>query len=95
MSLLQLVAKWQGQAEGERAARSVLRLLSAVSLAARGGSCFPVVGPRAQQKRRSVALVRSKLLASIDAPPTDTAYPQARSAVAAVTRRRTRSSPVY
>jgi GT2 family glycosyltransferase len=88
MSLVQLATKWQGRVEGERAARALLRLLRAISLLGGAGSYLPLVGARAERKSYSAELVRLDLLAGIDAPPRACAYRQARSAIAAATRRR-------
>lgn len=86
LSLLELVAKWHGQQEGERAARAVLRMLDAISTIAQIVGTLPLLGQRAIAKAQSAALVRSALLACVNTPPVATTYPRARVAIAAVTQ---------
>jgi N-acetylglucosaminyl-diphospho-decaprenol L-rhamnosyltransferase len=83
MSLIELVAKRStGHRDAARVARSALRLLSLIATTGRYLGRLPVIGRRAQSKRVEAELVRSKLLASVDAPPVDTVYAQARAAIA-------------
>lgn len=86
LSFLELVAKWRGQRNGERAARAALRLLQGVSTLARCAAVLPIVGPRATRKQQSAAIVRSTLLRCTHVPPAAGAYPRARASVAAATR---------
>jgi hypothetical protein len=86
LSFLELVAKRSGHQDGERAARSVLRVLTGVSVVARLAAVLPVIGRRAAVKARSAAIIRSSLLECIGTPPVAGAYPRARASLAAIMR---------
>jgi hypothetical protein len=84
LSLMELVSKWRGCAEAERAARSTLRQLSAVSVLGQVAARLPVVGAHAKAKSRSAALVKSMLLAEVASVPANGVYARARAAFVAV-----------
>jgi N-acetylglucosaminyl-diphospho-decaprenol L-rhamnosyltransferase len=83
LSLVELVAKWYGQREAERLARTTLRLLGSIITLGRWAGRLPILAQRAGRKCGEVELVRLLLMASVDEPPTIRAYSQARSAIAA------------
>jgi N-acetylglucosaminyl-diphospho-decaprenol L-rhamnosyltransferase len=82
LSLIELVGKRHGLRETRQAARAVLGSLTVVRLAGRAAAVLPVVGPRARVKAGRAAHVRASILACVDAPPADGAYPLARAVVA-------------
>lgn len=86
LSFVEVIAKWNGPRNGERAARAALRALDAVSTVAAVVGVIPFAGKRAAVKAQSAAIVRSTLLECVQSPPTAGAYPRARAAVAAVAR---------
>lgn len=85
LSLLQLVAKWHGQEEAERAAKAILRLLAIISGSGRLARWLPLIGSRASRKSCSADLIRAGLSESDDTLPTDSVYTIGRAALVAVT----------
>jgi len=86
LSLLQLVAKWRGEREAERAAKTALRLLAIISAVGRLARSVPLIGPRALRKSRSAAVVKVKLLDNSETLPVDNVYARGRAALASVTK---------
>ncbi|HEX5852150.1 MAG TPA: glycosyltransferase [Solirubrobacteraceae bacterium] len=83
LSFLEVVAKWSGPKDAERAASATLRLLNVISSVARCASRLPLIGQRAAAKARSAATVRASLLESAATPPRAGVYPRARASVTA------------
>jgi N-acetylglucosaminyl-diphospho-decaprenol L-rhamnosyltransferase len=88
LSLIELVAKRTTDSRDVvRVSRSAIQLLVWIGAIGRYVGRLPIAGRRIRQKGKQAELVRSKLLASVDAPPLDTAYVKARSAIAPLVRR--------
>jgi GT2 family glycosyltransferase len=83
LSFLEIVAKWNGERDGERAARATLRLLDAVSTTAQIIRALPVIGRRAVAQARRAAVVRSTFLSVPSTPLSARCYPRARAILAA------------
>jgi len=85
LSLLSLVAKWDGFSESIRAARATLRLLSGIAVMGQVARRLPRIGRRAAKKGHSASLVRAMILECVDRPPVPHTYETARAAVASAT----------
>jgi N-acetylglucosaminyl-diphospho-decaprenol L-rhamnosyltransferase len=93
LSFLELVTKWNGEREGQRVARTTLRLLDAISTIANVVRALPVIGRRAVAQARRSAVVRSTFLSDPGTPVSARFYPRARAILAAGAHRSSDASP--